>query len=193
MTEALATFVNVILPLHLNRLYTYRVPNVLMEDVAVGKRVIVQFGKTRVYSALVHSIHNRPPAEYEAKYINSVLDESPLISQEQLNFWQWMADYYMCSLGDVMSAALPAPFKLASESTIIINPEFDKNSIELDDREYLILEALELQDKLTIAEISTILGIKNVFPFIKSLVIKEAILTQEIVEDKYKEKFKTCI
>lgn len=193
LTEALATFVNVILPLHLNRLYTYRVPNVLMEDVAVGKRVIVQFGKTRVYSALVHSIHNQPPAEYEAKYINSVLDESPLISQEQLNFWQWMAEYYMCSLGDVMNAALPAPFKLASESTIILNPEFDKNSIELDDREYLIIEALELQDKLSIAEISSILGIKNVFPFIKSLVIKEAILTQEIVEDKYKEKFKTCI
>jgi primosomal protein N' (replication factor Y) len=118
-----------------------------MEDVAVGKRVIVQFGKTRVYSALVHSIHNQPPAEYEAKYINSVLDESPLISQEQLNFWQWMAEYYMCSLGDVMNAALPAPFKLASESTIILNPEFDKNSIELDDREYLIIEALELTHK----------------------------------------------
>ncbi|NDF36080.1 MAG: hypothetical protein EB154_09625 [Nitrosopumilaceae archaeon] len=111
-------------------MYTYRVPNVLFEDVAVGKRVIVQFGKTRVYSALVQSIHNQPPAEYEAKYINSVLDESPLISQEQLNFWQWMSEYYMCSLGDVMSAALPAPFKLASESTIILNPEFDKNSID---------------------------------------------------------------
>jgi len=192
LQDAFATFVNIILPLHLNKLYTYRVPEELMDQMAIGKRVIVQFGAKRMYSALIHSIHHQPPKEYEAKYILNVLDDEPVIDENQLKFWEWISGYYMCSLGDVMNAALPAPFKLESKTSIRLNPSFDKNR-ELDDKEFLIIEALELHNEISIDEAGEVLQLKNVFPIIKSLVLKEAVLLNEEIEESYKERTASCV
>ncbi len=192
MMDVFAHFVDVILPLYVPKLYTYRVPDTLLDQIALGKRVSVQFGKSKVYAAIIGKIHNTPPKAYEAKYILSVLDETPIIFEQQLQFWNWISDYYLCNMGDVMQAALPAMLKLQSASKIIANPDFD-NATVLDDREYMIMEALQLQHELSIENIQQIINTKNALPIIKSLVMKEAILINEQIQERYKEKFITCI
>ncbi len=192
MIEAFATFVDVVLPLYVPKLYTYRVADDLVAQTQIGKRVSVQFGKSKVYAAIVAKVHNTPPKDYEAKYILSVLDEEPIIFEQQLKFWQWISDYYLCNMGDVMQAALPAMLKLQSASKIIANPDFDTNTV-LDDREYMIMEALQVQHELTIDNIQQIINSKNALPIIKSLVIKEAIIINEHIQERYKEKLVSCI
>ena len=117
----MSTFVNVILPLALPEFYTYSVDDGLIENITPGVRVVVQFGKQRVYTALVHSIHHIRPDGYEIKPVLSIVDEAPIVNAQQLKLWQWMADYYLCTLGEVMAAALPSAFKLQSETTILLH------------------------------------------------------------------------
>ncbi len=191
--ENFATFVNVILPLHLQQVYTYRVPAEWEQEIAIGKRVAIQFGAKKVYAGLIYQIHHQPPKNYEAKYIYSVLDETPVIDAKHFQFWDWISKYYICSLGDVMQAALPAAFKLESATRIISNPSFDASNTELDDKEYLIQEALDIRHELTLAEVAEILQMKNVFPLLKSMVKKEMILIKEELEERYKEKKITCV
>jgi len=193
LEQALATFVNVILPLNLNKLYTYRVPRETENFVETGKRVIVQFGAKRVYSAIIYDVHNTPPKGYEAKYILGVLDEKPIVSALDLKFWLWISNYYMSSIGDVMNAALPAALKLESKTKVQINPDYESGSSELDDREFLIIEALELAKELTIEDVAEVVQLKNPFPVLKSLLQKGAIIMQEEFNEKYKERFLSCI
>ena len=188
MSEALATFADIIVPLSLPKAYTYRIPRDMEDLVKPGMRVSVQFGAKKVYAGLIKNIHSTPPAGYEAKYILSVIDDTPILYPKQLEFWEWLSKYYLANLGDVMNAALPAALKLESETKIFLNPEFDIENTELDDREYLIIEALQLKKELSISDVSVILNLKNILPFLKSLVIKEAIVMEESLEDKYKEK-----
>ncbi len=191
--ETFATFVNVILPLHLQQVYTYRVPVEWEQEIAIGKRVAIQFGAKKVYSGLIYQIHHQPPKGYEAKYIYSVLDDVPIVEPKHFLFWEWVSKYYLCSLGEVMNAALPAALKLESETRIIANPSFLLDQTVLDDKEYLVYEALELKHELTLAEIAEIIQLKNVFPLLKSMVKKEMILIKEDLEERYKEKKITCV
>jgi primosomal protein N' (replication factor Y) len=193
MQESLATFVNVILPLSLPKLYTYRVPLELIDAVGPGKRVAVQFGKRKVYAAIVHSTSDKPPKDYEAKYILDLLDEEELVSARLLKFWEWIASYYMCALGDVMTAALPASFRLESTTNIQLNPDCDLSTLELSDKEFLIVEALTVQDELNMDQLSDIIQQKNIFPLLKSLYLKEAILLTEELKELYKPKMTSCI
>jgi len=192
MSESFATFVDVILPLYVPKLYTYRVADEITDQIELGKRVSVQFGKSKVYSAIIANVHSIPPKDYTAKYILSILDDEPIIFIQQLKFWKWISEYYLCNMGDVMQAALPAMLKLQSASKIIANPEFDA-ATPLDDKEFLIIEALSVQHELTVENIQQILNLKNVLPYIKSLVIKEAIIINEDIKNKYKEKLVVCI
>lgn len=193
MTDQLATFVEIILPLPLAKLYTYRVPRELADDIALGKRVIVQFGKKKFYSGIIYQITHTPPQEYEAKYIHAILDETPIVSEHQFRFWNWISHYYLCTLGDVMNAALPAPFKLESETLVILNPDTELDSIELTDKEFLITEALTVAPHLSISEISAILDVKNVFGVLKGLYTKGVIVYSEDIKEKYKPKTITCV
>jgi primosomal protein N' (replication factor Y) len=186
-------FVEVILPLALPKCYTYRVPQELNDRVGIGRRVVVQFGKKRIYSALIKSIGQDPPRQYEAKYILSVLDEHPVVTPLQFRFWDWLSEYYMCTPGEVMSAALPAGLKLESESLIIRHPSATPDGIELDDREYLIMEALEVNREITVKEVMEILDLKNVFPYIKSLYEKGQILMKEELREGYRPKKTACV
>lgn len=184
---------NVILPLPLAKMYTYRVPQDLSDAVQPGKRVVVQFGKKRMYSAIIHSVQHQPPRDYEAKYLLALLDEEPMVSPTLLKFWDWMAQYYLCTPGEVMQAALPAPFKLESETKVRLNPACDTSLLELSDKEYLVLEALTMQEELSLDEISAIVQLKNVFPLLKSLYLKEAVLLTEEMKEQYKPRTVACV
>src|SRR5690606_7889050 len=124
-------FVEVVLPLAIAKSYTYRIPFELNDKVAVGVRVIVQFGKNKIYSAVVKNITTDPPQQYEAKYILDVVDNEPIVNDTQLQMWDWIAEYYMCYVGDVMQAALPAALKMASETKIVASddPNLDRSSL----------------------------------------------------------------
>ncbi len=167
-------FVDVIVPLPLQSMFTYRVHRDWNEFVHVGKRVVVQFGKNKLYTAIIYKIHDKPPLQYEAKYIENILDDQPIITAPQLKLWEWMANYYMCALGEVMNAALPSGLKLSSETKIILNPAFT-DSDSLNDKEYLIFEALTLRHVLSMQEVAEILELKQVHRVIKSMLEKAAI------------------
>jgi primosomal protein N' (replication factor Y) len=111
-------FVEVVLPLALPKLYTYSVPLALAKEVQPGVRVVVQFGKKKLYSAIVYRVHGNAPEAYQTKDIVQVIDTEPLVSDVQLRFWEWMASYYMCTLGEVMKAALPSGLKMESETLV---------------------------------------------------------------------------
>ena len=193
MNDQLATFVEVVLPLPLQKLYTYRVPTEWADLAVPGKRVIVQFGKKKLYSALIYAVTHQPPKDYEAKFLVSFLDETPIINPQQFVFWNWISQYYLCTLGDVMNAALPASFKLESETLVTLNPDCDMGTVELTDKEFLITEALTMSEHLSISDISTILEVKHVFGILKGLYTKGVILYTEDIKDTYKPKTITCI
>lgn len=181
-------FVEVILPLAIPRTYTYRVPVQLNDAVEKGRRAVVQFGKSKIYTAIIQAVSEIAPEKYEAKYLMDIMDEKPIINHIQLDFWQWISDYYLCTLGEVMAAALPSALKLASETSIILNLEHQFNRNDLNDKEFLILDALELRHELTISEISKILAQKSVFPLLKSLLEKKIIFISEEISEKYQPK-----
>ena len=178
-------FVEVVLPLSLAINYTYRVPFELSDVVAVGKRVVVQFGKHKIYTALVKSIGKNPPEHYQAKYIIDVVDEHPVVTEKQFEFWNWITSYYLCNEGDVMSAALPTGLKLASETVLLLKDELP-NELDLSEKEQIIFEVLHKQHRISIDEVAGLLGQKTVYPIVNSLIAKEVIVAAEEVVDKYK-------
>ncbi len=178
-------FAEVLLPLPVST-FTYAIPDELVEKIVEGERVLVQFGRRKIYTALVVGIHDRKPVGYEVKAILSVLDEGPVISLKQLKFWNWIATYYLCHPGEVMNAALPSAFKLASESKVILNPVFDPLREELNEKESLLLEALYHRPAIEIAEISRIIGQMKVIPVIKTMLEKGIILMEEKLSEKYR-------
>lgn len=192
-TERDTLFIEVILPLSLAKNYIYRVPFHFNEDIAIGKRVIVQFGKNKIYTALVKSVSQTAPELYQAKYIIDVIDEYPVVNPVQLEFWDWMTEYYLCNEGDVMSAALPAGLKLASETIIILREEIALDSLILTDKETVLISAMQKQQRLTVDQIAKLLGQKTVFPIIRSLLEKEIIYVAEEVVEKYKPLLKSFI
>jgi primosomal protein N' (replication factor Y) len=186
-------FVEVILPLAISKTYTYRVPFGMSEQVSVGKRVVVQFGKSKIYTAIVSHVSDTPPSLYEAKYIIDVLDDEPVVNESQLNLWNWISEYYLCHLGEVMQAALPAALKLASETRVSLNQAsvFDRKL--LSDKEFLILDALEIHAELRVSDISKLLGQKTVFPLLRSLFEKGVVIISEEITEKFKPKKKAFI
>ena len=155
----------------------------------VGQRVIVQFGQGRKqYSALIKKIHEKAPDKYEAKYILSIVDEAPILSDKQLAFWDWLSEYYMAHIGEVMTAALPAGLRLASESKIVLHPDYQSVVNDLSDDEFLLIEALELRQVLKIEEISDILEVKHVQPKLRKMIEKKAIMVEEEIKLRFKPK-----
>lgn len=184
-------FIDVVVPLSVANKYTYRVPKEMNELIAVGKRVIVQFGRSKFYTAIVYAIHNNPPKDYVAKYIDTILDDEPIVTTSQLKLWDWISHYYVCNPGDVMNAALPSGLKLSSTSHITLNPNFSLDEMTYDyftEKEHTVLEALHTNASLSFDDVSVILGIKTVQVFINKLIKKGAIVIYEEIKDKYKPK-----
>lgn len=182
-------FIDVILPIPLEKLFTYSITEAEADFLKAGMRVSVPFGKSKIYTGLVGDIHNKAPQVYEAKSIHQILDEHPIVTKKQLELWQWISKYYMCSVGEIMRAALPNAFILESETLISKNNLKEIHDVELKDDEFLVYEALNYQSSLKIQEISNILDKKNVLPVIKRLIEKEAITLQEEIYEKYKPKY----
>jgi len=181
-------FIDVILPLPIVKLFTYSVNLDEAKFLKPGMRVAVPFGKSKIYTAIVHSIHQAEPSTYEAKEIHQILDDFALVKPSQIKFWQWISDYYLCGLGDVMRAALPSAFLLESETLISKALQKVDEDVVLTDDEYLILEALENLSALKISEVSKIINKKNVLKPVKSLLAKKCIQLREEIYAQYKPK-----
>ena len=179
-------FVEVILPLPIPKLYTYRVPNEWNDLVFVGSRVIVQFGKKKIYTAVITSIFDTAPS-YNAKLLLDVLDDEPLINEIQLKFFDWMGSYYLAHPGDVLTAALPSGLKLSSESNIQINREYVFES-NLTETEEALLLLLEKKESLSYSDVEKELGVRSINKLVSKLLKREAILLFETVKEKYKPK-----
>jgi len=190
--ERLTFFVEVILPVPVEGKFTYRVPMELNGMVREGARVVVNFGKRRVLTGVVARVHQEAPKTYSAKYILELLDEVPVVYQSQLVFWEWLAEYYMCTIGEVMNVALPSGLKLSSMSRVQLNPNFEhlqqQYGVLLTAKEQLLLDHLQGDSSLTFDQIGEILQVKNIYAIIKSLLFKEAILVFEEIKEKYKPK-----
>ena len=180
------TYVEVILPIALPQAYTYYVPEELLGEVRFGVRVEVEFGKSKLYSGIITEVHDRQPETHTPKAINAVLDDEPIINDTQMKLWVWMADYYACTLGEVMNAALPANLKLASETRVVIAPDFDGDLSDLDERQFLVTEALMLQKELMIEDIRKILGVFTVYPVINALLEMGILYLKEEIQEKYR-------
>ncbi|RLD59442.1 MAG: primosomal protein N' [Bacteroidetes bacterium] len=185
-------FADVILPIPIPQLFTYHIPQDLIDKIKPGKRVVVQFGNRKIYSALVKNIHNNKPTSYKTKDIVSVLDNEAIINDTQFKFWQWISEYYMCSLGEVYKAALPSGLKLESETKILPNINFSDFS-NFSDNEELIFNALANKNVLTIKETNALTDRKNSLPIIKSLLDKKAIFVEEKLKDTYKPKIEKYV
>jgi len=188
--EKLTYFADVVLPIPVPQYFTYRIPFEFAEEVQVGSRVIVQFGRKKIVTAIVVKKHTNPPKNHEAKYILDTLDTMPCVNPIQILFWEWMADYYMCSVGEVMNAAVPSGFKLTSQSRIQLNPEFDvdSNQAQFTDSEHNLFERLKRTDSLAYHEAAEVLEVTNPYKIIKYLIAKKAILIFEEIKEKYKPK-----
>jgi primosomal protein N' (replication factor Y) len=176
------------LPIPLEKSFTYAITKAESEFLQPGIRVSVPFGKSKIYTALVLEIHTDAPLVYEAKEIHQILDDTPIVTSQQLQHWHWISKYYMCTLGDVMRAALPSPFILESETVVSKNESVVINDEDLKDDEFVIYEALHHQSSLKIQDMMSILDKKNVLPVIKRLLEKNAISVQEEIYEKYKPK-----
>ncbi|GAB4467007.1 MAG: primosomal protein N' [Thermoflexibacter sp.] len=185
-------FADVILPVPVEGKFTYRIPAELSEKVQEGARVVVNFGKRRVLTGIVMRVHQEAPQNRQAKYILESLDEKPLVNASQLRFWEWIADYYMCYLGEVMNVALPSGLKLSGLSKVQFNPSFAalqaQYQIPLTAKEQILIDNLVGDNALTFEQIANLLNVKNVYPIIKSLLFKEAIIVFEELKEKYKPK-----
>jgi primosomal protein N' (replication factor Y) len=181
------TFVEVLLPVPIPQTYTYRVPRELVEWVKVGSRAVVEFGKSRVLTAVIVKIHNEPPQKTQAKYLLELLDAEPMVLPSQIWLFNWVAEYYMCYPGEVLNVALPSGLKISSQSKIQYNPEFAHPEL-LSPEESLLMEVLLREDSLNYEEVGRLLDKQDVNKAIKDLVAKHAIIVFEEVKEKYKPK-----
>ena len=181
-------FIEVILPLSLPKTFTYRVSENEFAFIKKGMRVAVPFGKSKIYTALVIDLHREEPTLYEAKEIDQILDERPIVNDLQINHWFWISSYYMCNIGDVYRGALPSALLLESETIISQNNETFVDESSLSDDEFLIYEALQSQSSLKIQNIIDIVNKKTVLPVIQKLINKNIISLQEEIQEEYKPK-----
>ncbi|HWV29318.1 MAG TPA: primosomal protein N' [Dyadobacter sp.] len=185
--EEITLFADLILPVPIPNLFTYRVPREMASLIKVGARVIVQFGQKRVITAVVAQLHSNPPVKYQAKYILELLDDQPIVTQQQLELFAWVAEYYLCNIGEVMNVALPAGLKITSQSRIQLNPEFEYEEL-LTDQEILVIEEIKKHQTLSYEEVERLLQKSNITSIIKSLVGKRAVILYEEVKERYKPK-----
>ena len=185
-------YADVILPLPIDATFTYLIPQQQENRVGVGSRVIVPFGRSKFYTAIVWKIHTVAPVDFEVKSIALVLDDSPVLLPYQFKLWKWISDYYLCTLGDVYKAALPAGLKLESETVIQLNLDF-KSDHRLSDKENQILNILEEEEEIAISKLTRRLEGVNLMPVIKKLLEAKAIELKEELKSRYKPKTERMI
>lgn len=181
-------FIDVILPLPLDNHFTYSISEAEANFLKPGMRVAVPFGKSKVYTGIVSEVHQNDPKIYEAKPIEQILDKTPVVTVAQLEFWRWIASYYMCTEGEVLRAAIPSAFLLESETVVQLLKGVEVQEEELTDDEFMLYEALQQQSLLKINEIIQLLDKKTVLPVINSLVEKKVVAVNQEIYEQYKPK-----
>ena len=185
-------YIDVILPLPLANTYTYAVPDNFATKLQLGMRVIVPVGNKKIYTGIISRIHQNPPIGYAVKPIIDILDEKPILSPQQLPFWEWIASYYQSTLGEVYKAALPASLKLESETVVTIQPDVD-DEISLSEKEQDLFTAITTKKQTTVSELQKQTGIKNILPLLKSLMEKQLVVVSEEVKESYRPKTETFV
>ena len=191
-------FIEVILPLKLAAFYTYEVPIEWQEKVAVGKRVLVPFGKSKYYAGIIANVHSERPQLVAVKKIEEVLDEKPILSQIQLDLWAWLASYYMCTIGEVMETALPNYFKLSSERFFKLSEDANDNEqihllVESGSEEEVLFDAIRSTGQLSFKEIKENFGNKKGLRSLNKLIDCGLLEPIDIVKDKYKSRYEKFI
>lgn len=182
-------FADVVLLLPLYKYFTYRIPSDWQVALQPGSRVVVPFGRKKYYTAIVVRLHDVMPQGYEVKEILSILDDRPVLRRPQLQFWEWIADYYLCSVGDVYKAALPSGLKLESETTVTLNPDFEEpDDDRLKEREWMLLTALSKKSRMTVQELEKESGMHNLLPTLRLLLEREAVFVSEQIKAHYRPK-----
>lgn len=181
-------FADVILPLPLDYHFTYRVPAAFQSRIKNGIRVIVQFGKRKFFSALVYKLHQTEPSgDFDIKDIEAILDEEPIVGEKQLQLWEWIANYYCCTLGEVYKAALPAGLKLESQTNISLNPDAVIME-DLTEKENAVILLLESRKSTSIQDLNRFLGQQSSFAILKLLLERNTIIVEEQLRESYKPK-----
>lgn len=186
-------YAEVIIPSALPKNYTWSVPAHLEGTAKIGCRVEVNLGKSKKYAGIIKSLHNDKPEFFETKDILNVLDAEPVVFEEQLKLWEWIASYYMCSEGEVMAAALPAHFKLSSETILVYNEEYGDEFSALDHDEYIVAEALLIKKELNLSEVQQVLDSSHVYPVINRLIQKKVCFVWEALKQTYSPKKETYV
>ena len=187
------SFAEIILPLALPKNYTWSIPAALQEQLKPGCRVEVNLGRNKKYAGIVKRLHSEKPAFFEPKEILNLLDVEPVVHEQQLQLWEWIASYYMCSEGEVMAAALPAHFKLSSETIVLYNEEYGEDFSALNHDEYLVAEALLIKKELKLGEVQQVLDSSHVYPVINRLINKKVCYVWEALKQTYAQKKETYI
>lgn len=187
------TYAEVILPLPLYSTFTYSIPDNLQSAIGVGFRVLVPFGRKKFYTGIVTMLHNQRPGNYEVKDIVAVLDNDSILRHPQMKFWQWISDYYLCPVGEVYKAAVPAGMKVESETRVSANPDFIDTDGSMTERETVVYDMLLAKERLTPAEIAKATGYKSVETVVARLIDKEAVFVTEKIVDNYRPKTEVCV
>lgn len=181
------TYIDVILPLPLSQRFTYQWPADGGSAPIIGGRVVVPFGTRKYYTGIVLHVHHEAPKDYEVKEVLSVLDEAPIATTNQLKLWQWISEYYMCALGDVYKAALPAGLKLESESMVCINDGLE-SEVKLSEKEQRVVDYVADMIECKLSRLSKVLGKTNPLPIVKRLIDKGVLVMQENIQRGYRPK-----
>lgn len=182
------TYAEVLLPLPLTGFFTYKVPDMMAEAIRPGCRVVVPFGRTKFYTGIVAGLTPRRPEGFETKEISQLLDSEPIVRHPQMKFWEWIADYYLCSQGEVFRAAVPAGLKLESETVVEVNPDFEEDPGDrLGERDLLVMNAVRrVPKKATLAAVAKETGFRNTSAIVARLVERDALMVSENLVERYK-------
>lgn len=181
-------FAQIILPLNLKGTFTYKVPEELLPKIEVGMRVLVSFRGKKIYTGIVAEIHNRAPETFVPKEIISILDEFSILPQQQIEFWNWLSDYYLCNIGEIYRFAFPGSLKLESETYLKLKPNIEVDFQNLDVNEMYLIQALEVRQLINLSEIEAFIPKKEIVKTINSLIDLQYIEIDEKISEKYKAK-----
>ncbi|QIY90505.1 replication restart helicase PriA [Chryseobacterium gallinarum] len=181
-------YAQIVLPLNLKGSFTYKVPEELISDIQPGMRVLVPFGGKKIYTGIVFELHDNTPDNFVAKEIISILDEKPILPEEQIRFWNWLSDYYLCSLGEIYRFAFPSSLKLESETYLKLKPGIVVDFENLDVNEMYLIQALEVRQLINLTDIEAFIPKKEIIKTINSLIDLQYIEIDEKIAEKYKAK-----
>ena len=182
------TFAQIILPLNLKGTFTYKVPDELGQKIEAGMRVLVSFRGKKIYTGIVAELHNTAPDNFVPKEIISILDDFPILPQEQIQFWNWISEYYLCNIGEIYRFAFPSSLKLESETYLKLKPNVTVDFENLDVNEMYLIQALEVRQLINVTEIEAFIPKKDIVKTVKSLIDLQYIEIDEKIAEKYKAK-----